>query len=430
MLMLFQPKPLLQSLPSSFRLFGALRVTTPHATLQPVQTPFDNWRSIAVSLYMTLVGYGVLVAIPVISSARVALLGFTEEQAGRLSSADLGGLAAGAAIGSLFMATANRRLLVLAGAMLTISANALCIWHQHYEPTLYLRILAGVGSGIYTSVAVANLGASSNPARAYNLMLFAFAFSQALELQMLPKLTMDGIYAVFIAGYLLGLLVLHWIPVRSYAERLDVSIDIENGGGQHHPEHRHVPAYLVWLCLAAMCLTYVNIGAYWTYIELAAHSAQVAGEFVNRLLVWGSLASVLGCLLATLISNRLGLARPLLMALLLMALAVGGLGFGIDTLKLAASLLSFNLLWIFIDVYQMAFIANADHSGTFSSLIPTAQGVGQIVGPNIAASLLADTAGYDRVFLVCALFAVLGLLTYLGVYLRLKSIIPALADAP
>ncbi len=405
-------------------------MTTPHATLQHTRTPFDNWRSLAISLYMTLVGYGVLVAIPVISSARVALLGFTEEQVGRLSSADLGGLAAGAAIGAVFMPKANRRILVMAGAVLAISANALCTLYQNYEPTLYLRILAGIGSGLYTSVAVANLGASSNPARAYNLMLFAFAFSQALELQVLPKLTMEGIYAVFIAGYLLGLLVLHWIPVHAFAERLDVSIDVETGGGRHHPEHRHVPAYLVWLCLTAIFLTYVNIGGYWTYIELAARGAQVAGEFVSRLLVWGSLASVLGCLLATLISSRLGLARPLLMALLLMATAVGSLGFGIDTMKLVVSLLSFNLLWIFIDVYQMAFIANADHSGMFSSLIPTAQGLGQIVGPNIAASLIADTADYNRVFLVCALFAVLGLLTYLGVYLRLRSIIPALADAP
>ena len=42
--------------------------------------------------------------------------------------------------------------------------------------------MAGVGSGIYTAVAVATLGASSHPARAYNIMLFLFAFSQAAEM--------------------------------------------------------------------------------------------------------------------------------------------------------------------------------------------------------------------------------------------------------
>ncbi|MBT6105863.1 MAG: MFS transporter, partial [Porticoccaceae bacterium] len=32
------------------------------------KSPFDSWRTIVISLYMTLVGYGVLVGIPVIST--------------------------------------------------------------------------------------------------------------------------------------------------------------------------------------------------------------------------------------------------------------------------------------------------------------------------------------------------------------------------
>ena len=45
-------------------------------------TAFDSWRSLIISLYMTLVGYGVLVGIPVISTAWVTLLGFTEVEVG------------------------------------------------------------------------------------------------------------------------------------------------------------------------------------------------------------------------------------------------------------------------------------------------------------------------------------------------------------
>jgi len=39
---------------------------------------------------MTLVGYAVLVGVPVISTAWVELLGFTEEQVGRVAGADRG----------------------------------------------------------------------------------------------------------------------------------------------------------------------------------------------------------------------------------------------------------------------------------------------------------------------------------------------------
>ena len=43
-------------------------------------------------------------------------------------------------------------------------------------------------------------------------MLFAFAFSQALEMYALPRLSMNGIYTVFIGCYLVGLLFLKWLP--------------------------------------------------------------------------------------------------------------------------------------------------------------------------------------------------------------------------
>jgi len=74
-------------------------------------------------------------------------------------------------------------------------------------------------------------------------------------------------------------------------------------------------------------------------------------------------------------------------------------------------------------------VANADHSGRFASLIPCAQGLGQIIGPSLAASMLEQGFAYGDVFLMCAAFALLGMLTYLGVYLKLRSLLPALADA-
>lgn len=390
---------------------------------------FDGWRSISISLYMTLVGYGVLVGIPVISTAWVELLGFTEEQVGRVAGADLGGLASGAVLTSLVISRMNRRSLVLIGAGMAILANTLCTLFVEYEVVLWLRVLAGIGSGVYTAVAVANLGASSRPARAYNMMLFAFAFSQALEMQVLPMLSMNGIYYVFVGAFTLGLLFVHWIPPRPAEKLLDIELDVEEPTGQHHLEHRRVPKFVPWLVLAAMFFTYMNIGSYWTYIELASIDAGIDNDYVGKLLVWGSFSSLLGCLVATLISNRFGLARPMMLALVGMITAVALLSMGITDLKIMISILSFNLLWIFIDVYQMATVANVDHSGSFASLIPGAQGLGQIVGPNIAASLLGAGLGYGALFTMSAMASAVGLLIYGGMYIWLRQRIPVLADA-
>lgn len=405
-------------------------MTTDGSTMLHHKTVFDGWRSIGISLYMVLVGYGVLVGIPVISSAWVNLLGFSEVEVGRVAGADLGGLSLGAILTAIVIAKVNRRYLILVSLVLAIGANALCLTVVEYDQVLWLRLVAGVGSGIYTAVAVATLGATSKPARAFNMMLFAFAFSQALELHILPQLSMNGIYWVFIACYAVSLPFLGWIPARPVDKALDVEIDVAEADGGHHVEHQHVPAYVPWLVLGAILATYINIGAYWTYIELATVDTAASPEWVSKVLVWTSFSSLIGCLFATFISNRFGLARPLLITLVIQAVIVAMLAGGISNTSILISVFSFNFLWIFIDVYQMSTIANVDHSGRFAALMPGAQGLGQIIGPNIAASILAAGLGYSGVFIMCAIASLTGMSIYLFMYLRLRKAIPALADAP
>ncbi|MDH5456547.1 MAG: MFS transporter [Gammaproteobacteria bacterium] len=405
-------------------------MTDEHAHLRHHRTVFDGWKSISIALYMSLVGYGVLVGVPVISTAWVNLLGFSEVQVGRVAGADLGGLAIGAILTALVVATVNRRYLVLLSVAIAVGANAACMVMVSYEQVLWLRLIAGIGSGVYTAVAIATLGGTSRPARAFNMMLFAFAFSQALEMYILPQLSMNGIYLVFIGCYVFGLLFLHWVPPRPVDKSLDVELDIEESGGEHHVEHLHVPAYVPWLVLGAIVATYINIGAYWTYIELASLASEASPTWVSQLLIYTSFFSIVGCLVATIISNRYGLARPLLVTLVFHAIIVGMLAGGINNTNILVSMFSFNFLWIFIDVYQMSTIANVDHSGRFAALMPGAQGIGQILGPNIAASILAAGLGYKGVFIMCAIASLAAMLIYLFMYVRLRKMIPALADAP
>ena len=387
-----------------------------------LKNPFDSWKSIVISLYMTLIGYGVLVGIPVISTAWVTLLGFSEVEVGRVAGADLGGLSLGAVVTAMLIGKVNRRLLVLIGLSLAVVANGLCISVVDYDQVLWLRLLSGIGSGIYTAVAVSSLGASSKPARAYNAMLFAFAFSQALEMHFLPLLSMAGIYTTFIVCFLLTIPFISWIPAHAPTEVVEV-VAADSLAAQS------VPKFVPWLCLAAMVITYINIGAYWTYIELAAASDQADPEWVGQVLTWSSFCSLIGCLFATILSSPYGLLRPLLVTLVTMAVIVGMLANGITDKNILISVLSFNFLWIFIDVYQMSTIANVDKTGRFAALMPGAQGLGQIIGPNLAASILGLNLGYSGVFIMCAGAAIVAMLLYAFMYLRFRRTIPAFAYA-
>ena len=173
---------------------------------------FDDWHVMSMAIYMALLGYSVLVGIPVISTAWVDQFGFTDIQVGRLAGADLGGLTLGSIFASLFIQRISRRILALIGIMLAVVGNLLCLCTVEYEMVLITRIIAGTGSGVYTAIAIATLGATTKPAKSFNILLFAFAFTQAAELQMLPQMAMEQIYLLFIGLYLLSIPCLIFIP--------------------------------------------------------------------------------------------------------------------------------------------------------------------------------------------------------------------------
>lgn len=404
-------------------------MTTHESTLYHHRTIFDDWRSLTIGIYMALVGYAVMVGLPVISTQWVGNLGFTEVQVGRVASADLFGLAIGAIIAYFVVARYDRRMLTVVAASVAIAANLLCIYFQTYEMTLILRLVAGTGAGLYTGIAVATIGGHSRPAFAFGMELFAFAGSQGAELKFLPYLSIEGMYFTFAVTFVIGLLFISWLPRRPAEDTLDIEVDVEEASGDHHVKHQHVPTYVPWLVLTAVALTYLNIGAYWTYIELATVDSAASPEWVADMLVYTSVFSVIGCLVAVLLSNRFGLARPMLVTLVFQAGIVFMLVFGITNITVAFSMFAFNFCWIFVDIYQAATVANVDRSGRYVALLPAAQGLGNGLGPYLAAGVLSLAFGYNGVFIMCALASIAAMLVYLYMYLMLRKTIPALADA-
>ncbi|MBQ76549.1 MAG: MFS transporter [Gammaproteobacteria bacterium] len=393
-------------------------------TLKDLANPFDDWRSISIAIFMALVGYTVMVSVPVLSTALVQKVGFTEEQVGHIWGADLGGLSIGAIISAMLVARINRRYLVFIGVGLSIGANALCMFFTDYEMVLALRILAGVGSGIFTAVAVVTLGGTTNPTTAYNLELVGFAFSTALELNYLPQLTMNEIYLFFMILSGLCAALVFWIPARPLSKK-ELA---EQEKHQTIHEDWHVPKFMPWLCLAAVCFTYINIGGYFTYIELAALADGVSQEWTGSVLTWSSFLGIAGCLIAY-VCTRYGLFKPLFVSLITMAAIVAMLALGINDINLAVSLFGFMTLWTFVDVYQSSMVAHMDRSGSLVALLPSVQGFGQFVGPNIAASIVGAGLGYPIMFVVSGSMALVALVLYMGVSLYMHRQKPVLAEA-
>ncbi len=397
-------------------------MTNDSTSTGPNYNIFDGWRSISIALFMALVGYTVMVSVPVLSTALVEKVGFTEVQVGRIWGADLGGLSIGAILAALFVARVNRRILVMVGVVLSIAANALCIVFVEYEAVLWLRVAAGIGSGIFTAVAVVSLGGTTKPVRAFNMLLFGFAFSTAAELHMLPKLSMNEIYLFFIGLAVVCALFIRWIPTRpSSAEEIALQ-EVDD------VEDWHVPRIMPVICLTAVCFTYINIGGYYTYIELAAHADGIAEEWIGPVLTWSSIFAIVGCVIAYFCA-RFGLFKPLFVSLLAMTVCVIMLSGGITDINVMVSLFSFMTLWTFVDVYQSAMMAHMDRGGSLVALLPSVQGFGQFVGPNVSASVLDAGLGYSIMFIVSGSMALVAMLLYIGVFIYMHRRQPVLAEA-
>lgn len=369
--------------------------------------PFDRRGPFLLSLFMTLVGYSVLVALPAINSAWVDQLGFSDVEVNRVASADLLGLFLGAVATSVLIRTWSRQTLTYLGIVLAISANALCTQYVDYETTLALRLLAGFGSGFYTAVAVAGLGAHSKPREAFNWMLLAFAISQFLELQLIPHLTMNGIYMFFIVTYVVTIPFVRLIP----------TVAVTSGEPIEAQQDAKGPTSLAWIGIVAIVISYINIGAYWANIDLAAEAAGLDGEWSAQVISWSVLLSFFGCFGAMYVLKRFDYERPLLLTFLLMIAAVGLLAVNFTAAVFVLSVATFNFLWIFIDVYQMGGVSVADRSGSAAAFIPGAQGLGQTIGPFAASFMLDFGWGFEGIFVLCALSAALAFTIYGVVYL-------------
>ena len=376
----------------------------------PHANPFDARGPFLLSLFMTLVGYSVLVALPAINGAWVEQLGFSEVEVNRVASADLLGLFIGAVLTSLLIRTWSRQALTYLGIALAIAANALCTQYADYQTTLLLRLAAGLGAGLYTAVAVAGLGAHSKPREAFNWMLLAFAISQFLELQLIPHLSMNGVYLFFITTYVVTLPFVRLIPKTSAPAPIPEASN-----------EKQRPPLLAWVGIGAIVIAYINIGAYWSNIELAAEAAGLDGDWSAQVIAWSVLLSFVGCFAAMWILKRFDHDRPLLFTFCLMVMAVGLLAVEITAALFVFSVAMFNFLWIFIDVYQMGGVSVADRSGSAAAFIPGAQGLGQTVGPFAASIMLELGWGFNGVFILCAIASASALAIYSAMYLKYRQ---------
>ena len=80
---------------------------------------------------------------------------------------------------------------------------------------------------------------------------------------------------------------------------------------QKSPNDKQRPTLLAWVGIGAIVIAYINIGAYWSNIELAAEAAGLDGDWAAQVIAWCVLLSFAGCFTAMWVLKKFDYDRPL-----------------------------------------------------------------------------------------------------------------------
>lgn len=387
-------------------------------------TAFDDPAAIVAAIVISIVGAVVMMTMPVLIGALADNLGFDEQQLGWLASSDLFGSFIAAILTSFLIVRVNRHYIAIAGIITALVTNFLSAQTHDFETLICLRVLAGVGGGVCYSLGVGCLAGSHNTARNFSLLMFALTFIGAAGLYLVPILSgswgVAGIYYAFCIIFTICLIAVPKLPAFN-SEATD-----KVAGNEFSVQ---IPVYLPKLCLLAAASFYITVGSFWTYIERAGVDGGLSEELITNTLTIGTLFSLLGCVLSTWLSNRFGQSKPLIAALICMAGAMTLLAIGINPVVFIIVNFTFNVLWLFTDIYQLGTISNLDHSGRYTALMPGAQGLAQALSPSVAGFILSQNVGYGGVMVLAAAGSFGAFAVYTFVYARLRKLTPEIADS-
>lgn len=389
---------------------------------------FDQPKSIIAAVIISIVGNAVFIGMPMLVGSLADTLGFDEQQLGWLASADLMGIFVASIATSLLVNRVNRQLLVYIGITVAIIANFSSTIFHDFNTLFTIRIISGLGGGLCYSVGVATLAGTHKTARNFSILLFVLVAVNAIELYSFPSISeqwgVDGIFIFFCIAFISTYFFVRWLP-RSNKEASKSQISISN----EHASKATIPSWIPWLCLAAVACVYINVGAFWAFIERLGVDASLSDDFISNTLALGTLFTLSGCAIATWMGNKYGQSKPLIAAFALMTTILFLLALKVTPISYVIAATVFNFSWLFIDVFQLGTIGNIDHSGKYAALVPGAQGLTQSISPAVAGFILSEGYGYPGVMMLCAFGTISAMIIYTIVYAKLKQIAPDIADA-
>jgi MFS family permease len=364
---------------------------------------------------LSVVGLATFLLMPQFIEAAVADLRYTEQQVGILSAFVMIGETLAAVAASVWIRRSSWRAVAVAALVGLLVANGASIAVHALIPFIALQGVGGFCGGSLYSLALTMLSDGRRADRYFAYAIGAQTVYQIFGLLAGPFMIEHGgvntMLALFIGLCVLGLLLVSWVPVHG---RIPGAA----------PSAAGLVSRPVLLALAGCFLFYVNVGAYWTYIERIGTAAGIGFSAVSNGLAFSTAASMAGVFLASWLGARRGYLMPIAVSAVGVVLAIVLLTGDLKLTAYVVSAVIYGIVWNVSMTYQYGTVNIVDRSRRGVALAPAFHNAGGAAGPALAATVVTANDHNGVLWLVCV--SVLASTVCFVLALRLNAGAPAI----
>ena len=319
--------------------------------------------------------------LPAIVDGLIQALGFSNQQAGAVASANIYGAASGALLIVFLIKHINWRFASLLFLCVLIGIDLASILVASPAALVAIRFLHGFVGGMLVGTGFSVIARTIQPDRTFGVLLFVqFGFGGVGVMfipGMVPHFGTSILFLSLIAFSTLTLLMLPFLPAYAVEKR---------------PQNAGAPRAIRWLplclTLAALFLFQAANNGLYAYIIGLGESYGMTQDYITTTLGISAWLGVAGAGLVILISDRFGYFKTLLIGIGLTTLANWALQYSETPLIFFAANALVGITWAFSISYLLGLASRFDAVGQMAALGGFASKMGLASGPAVAALVM------------------------------------------
>src|SRR5690554_6251294 len=270
--------------------------------------------------FLTTAGLFYANIMPTIISGLVEALGFTNQQAGNIGSANLYGAAVGAFLIVFLVKRINWQLAATVFLVALITIDLISTQMSNPNTMVVVRFLHGFFGGMLVGTGFSLIGRTTQPDRTFGVLLFVQYGLGGLGIMFLPGLVpIFGVQVLFFALIAFSTATFLMLP---FLPKYEVIVDLSNEATKSQALLLNLPIILTLVSI--FLFQGATMGLFAFINELGEHYGQSL-DFITTTLGIANWLGLAGAGLVIAIGSKLGYLRPLLVGILVTAITIWAL---------------------------------------------------------------------------------------------------------